>query len=76
MKIKQHQIDAFATRVFEGNSAAVCPLDEWPDDELLLSIAAENNLSETAFFVASNKGFQLRWFTPVTEVDLNYLKSD
>jgi PhzF family phenazine biosynthesis protein len=70
MKIKQYQIDAFTTRVFEGNPAAVCPLDTWPDDKLLLSIAAENNLSETAFFVASNKGFQLRWFTPVTEVDL------
>ncbi|MHB1698371.1 MAG: PhzF family phenazine biosynthesis protein [bacterium] len=70
MKIKQYYVDAFTTRVFKGNPAAVCPLDKWLDDETLLSIAAENNLSETAFFIPSGKGFQLRWFTPVTEVDL------
>jgi len=70
MKIKQYQVDAFATRAFEGNPAAVCPLDSWLDDSLLQAIAEENNLSETAFFVPSEKGFKLRWFTPVTEVDL------
>ncbi len=70
MKIRQYQVDAFATRIFEGNPAAVCPLDAWLDDSLLQAIAAENNLSETAFFVKSESGFQLRWFTPVAEVDL------
>lgn len=70
MKIKQYQVDAFATRAFEGNPAAVCLLEAWLDDGLLQAIAEENNLSETAFFVPSEKGFKLRWFTPVTEVDL------
>ena len=70
MKIKQYQIDAFATRAFEGNPAAVCPLEGWLDNGLLQSIAEENNLSETAFFVPSAKGFKLRWFTPVKEVEL------
>jgi PhzF family phenazine biosynthesis protein len=70
MKIKQYQVDAFATRVFEGNPAAVCPLDGWLDDRVLQAIAEENNLSETAFFVATSRGFRLRWFTPVAEVDL------
>lgn len=70
MKIKQYQIDAFAANVFEGNPAAVCPLDTWLDDKLLQAIAGENNLSETAFFVPSAKGFELRWFTPLHEVDL------
>jgi PhzF family phenazine biosynthesis protein len=70
MKIKQYQVDAFATQVFEGNPAAVCPLDSWLDDGLLQAIAEENNLSETAFFVPNAKGFDLRWFTPVTEVNL------
>jgi PhzF family phenazine biosynthesis protein len=70
MKIKQYQVDAFATRAFGGNPAAVCPLECWLDDGLLQAIAEENNLSETAFFVPSEKGFKLRWFTPVKEVDL------
>jgi len=70
MKIKQYQVDAFATRPFEGNPAAVCPLEKWLEDELLQAIAEENNLSETAFFVQGKKGFSLRWFTPVKEVDL------
>ncbi|MBT9538502.1 PhzF family phenazine biosynthesis protein [Thiobacillus sp.] len=70
MKIKQYQVDAFATRAFEGNPAAVCPLDSWLDDIQLQAIAEENNLSETAFFVPSEKGFHLRWFTPVKEIDL------
>jgi len=70
MKIKQYQVDAFATRAFEGNPAAVCPLEAWLDDGLMQAIAEENNLSETAFFVSSEKGYKLRWFTPVKEVDL------
>ncbi len=70
MKIRQYQVDAFATRAFEGNPAAVCPLERWLDDGLLQAIAEENNLSETAFFVPSDTGFHLRWFTPASEVDL------
>jgi PhzF family phenazine biosynthesis protein len=70
MKIRQFQIDAFTSEVFKGNPAAVCPLDVWPEDSLLQAIAEENNLSETAFFVRSARGYQLRWFTPVAEVDL------
>lgn len=70
MKIKLYQIDAFASKVFEGNPAAVCLLGRWLDDATLQAIAEENNLSETAFFVPSTKGFHLRWFTPVAEVDL------
>jgi len=70
MKIRQYQVDAFATRAFEGNPAAVCPLERWLDDALLQAIAEENNLSETAFFVPTGKGYALRWFTPVREVDL------
>jgi PhzF family phenazine biosynthesis protein len=70
MEIKIYQIDAFADNTFEGNPAAVCPLDEWVSDELLQKIAEENNLSETAFFVAEDNGYALRWFTPEDEVDL------
>jgi len=70
MRIPLYQIDAFASRVFAGNPAAVCPLDTWLDEALLQSIAEENNLSETAFFVPEGEGYGLRWFTPVTEVDL------
>ncbi len=70
MKIRLYQVDAFATRPFEGNPAAVCPLESWLDDALLQAIAEENNLSETAFFVPAKEGFHLRWFTPVSEVDL------
>ena len=64
------QVDAFTDRVFRGNPAAVCPLDVWPDDATLQAIAAENNLSETAFFVPEGKGYRLRWFTPQVEVPL------
>ncbi len=70
MKIKIYQVDAFANSLFTGNPAAVCPLQSWLSDALMQAIAAENNLSETAFFVPSKNGFQLRWFTPVREVDL------
>ena len=70
MKIPVFKLDAFTDRRFSGNPAAVCPLDEWLSDALLQDIAAENNLSETAFFTRENDGFHIRWFTPVTEVDL------
>ncbi len=70
MNLRQFQIDAFASRPFQGNPAAVCPLESWLPDALLQAIAEENNLSETAFFVPSTKGYALRWFTPVAEVDL------
>jgi PhzF family phenazine biosynthesis protein len=67
------QVDAFAGAPFEGNPAAVMPLDRWLADDVLQSIAAENNLSETAFTVAASGGgadYDLRWFTPTVEVDL------
>lgn len=70
MKLKQYQVDAFTDKVFNGNPAAVVPLSSWAEDPLLQSIAEENNLSETAFFTSSKRGFKLRWFTPVREVDL------
>lgn len=70
MELTLYQIDAFARQVFEGNPAAVCPLQAWLPDEVMQNIAAENNLSETAFFVASDKGYHIRWFTPVHEVEL------
>lgn len=70
LKLKQYQVDAFTDRVFGGNPAAVVPLSSWLDDSLLQAIAEENNLSETAFFVPSAAGYELRWFTPATEVDL------
>ena len=70
MKLGIYQIDAFANNVFEGNPAAVIALTEWLDDSLMQSIAAENNLAETAFFVKEEAGFRIRWFTPAVEVDL------
>ena len=70
MKIPLFQVDAFTDKVFSGNPAAVCPLEYWLDDEILQNIAAENNLSETAFCVNRGDFFQLRWFTPQTEVDI------
>ena len=70
MRIRMYQVDAFSGRVFAGNPAAVCPLTAWLSDEQMQSIAAENNLSETAFFVEDGSRFQLRWFTPLVEVDL------
>ena len=68
MRIPIYQVDAFASAVFSGNPAAVCMLDAWLDDGTLQAIAAENNLSETAFLVGNGGGFELRWFTPTTEV--------
>ena len=70
MKLPVYQIDAFADKVFGGNPAAVMPLQAWLDDALMQSIAAENNLAETAFFVPEDDGFHLRWFTPKVEVRL------
>jgi len=70
MKIPLYQVDAFADRPFTGNPAAVCPLERWLPDALLQAIAAENNLSETAYFVKRRGLYELRWFTPVSEVDL------
>ncbi len=68
--IKFYQIDTFTNELFKGNPAGVCPLDEWIDVKLMQSIAFENNLSETAFYVKSKDKFEIRWFTPTTEVDL------
>jgi PhzF family phenazine biosynthesis protein len=70
MRIPIYQIDAFTSEVFSGNPAAVCILEAWLDDSLLQAIAAENNLSETAYLVHNGNGYDLRWFTPVTEVAL------
>jgi len=68
--LKIYQIDAFTDKLFSGNPAAVVPLDEWPDDDMMQNIANENNLAETAFFVKRNDQYEIRWFTPETEVDL------
>jgi len=70
VKINVYQVDAFANKAFEGNPAAICPLQEWLPEQTMQALAAENNLSETAFFVPEDDGFALRWFTPATEVDL------
>lgn len=64
------QVDAFTSKLFGGNPAAVCPLEKWLPDETMQKLAAENNLSETAFFVKESEGFHLRWFTPEFEIDL------
>ncbi len=69
-KIKIYQVDSFATEVFKGNPAAVCPLDQWLPDDAMQNIAAENNLSETAFLVKEDADYHIRWFTPTSEVDL------
>ena len=68
--MKQYIIDAFSDKVFAGNPAAVCILDKRIDEELMLNIAKENNLSETAFIVKENNNYKLRWFTPKAEIDL------
>ena len=69
-KIKIYQVDAFTDKLFSGNPAAVCILDTWISDELMQSIANENNLAETAFVVPNEQNFEIRWFTPTVEVDL------
>lgn len=68
--LKQYVIDAFTDKVFGGNPAAVCILDQWLPDELMMSITKENNLSETAFALKEGKAYSLRWFTPGGEIDL------
>jgi len=70
MRIPLYQVDAFTGRLFGGNPAAVCPLAEWLPEATMQAIAAENNLAETAFFVAQGEGYLLRWFTPTVEVEL------
>jgi len=70
MTIPIYQVDAFTLGPFSGNPAAVCLLDAWLDDDTMQSIAAENNLAETAFIVAREGGYDLRWYTPAIEVDL------
>jgi PhzF family phenazine biosynthesis protein len=70
MKLRIYQVDAFTEEIFKGNPAAVVPLKSWLPDELMQKIAAENNLSETAFVVADGEYYLIRWFTPTVEVDL------
>jgi PhzF family phenazine biosynthesis protein len=70
MKLPLYQVDAFTSRVFAGNPAAVVPLEGWLDDGTLQAIAAENNLSETAYIVGGRGRYHIRWMTPTTEVDL------
>lgn len=69
-KIPIYQIDAFSSKLFGGNPAAVCPLSHWLSDDQMQEIAAENNLSETAFILLEDEHYQIRWFTPNTEVAL------
>ncbi|QBF26991.1 PhzF family phenazine biosynthesis protein [Pseudomonas tructae] len=70
MQLEIFQVDAFSANAFGGNPAAVCPLEAWLPDATLQQIAAENNLSETAYVVRNGELFELRWFTPTVEVDL------
>lgn len=70
MKLDIYQVDAFSAKLFGGNPAAVMPLAQWLDDDLLQAIALENNLSETAYIVRRGEDYELRWFTPTVEVDL------
>ena len=68
--MKQYVVDAFTDSVFHGNQAAVCVLDAWPSEDLMMSITRENNFSETAFTVKEGEKYHLRWFTPGGEIDL------
>ena len=68
--MKQYVVDAFTDSVFHGNQAAVCVLDAWPSEELMMNITRENNFSETAFTVKEGEKYHLRWFTPGGEIDL------
>jgi PhzF family phenazine biosynthesis protein len=70
MNLTIYQVDAFTKEVFKGNPAAVCPLTEWLPDETMQRIALENNLAETAFFVKKDDVYEIRWFTPLAEIDL------
>lgn len=89
MELDIYQVDAFTDRVFGGNPAAVCPLEDWIDEKIMQSIAEENNLAETAFFVRKENNYEIRWFMPHDEIDLcghatlasayvifNYLETD
>ncbi|MBA5689025.1 PhzF family phenazine biosynthesis protein [Rugamonas apoptosis] len=70
MKLPIYQVDAFTNEIFRGNYAAVIPLDQWLPKQLMQSIASENNVSETAFFVRNAEGaYEIRWFSPITEID-------
>lgn len=69
-RIEIFQVDVFTDKVFHGNPAAICLMQEWLNDELLQAIALQNNLTETAFVIEDQEGFQIRWFTPNGEVDL------
>jgi PhzF family phenazine biosynthesis protein len=68
--MKQYIVDAFTNHIFSGNPAAVCVMEHWPEETWMMQVAAENNLSETAFLVKEEVGYHLRWFTPGTEVEL------
>lgn len=68
--MRQYIVDAFTDKVFAGNQAAVCVMDAWPAEELMMSITRENNFSETAFLVGGGNTYELRWFTPGGEIDL------
>lgn len=68
--MKQYIVDAFTSKPFAGNPAAVCVMDAWPSETSMMKLAMENNLSETAFVVKEENGYRLRWFTPGTEVEL------
>ena len=68
--VRIYQVDAFTSKLFGGNPAAICPLDEWLPDEVMQNIALENNLAETAFIVKESAHYHIRWFTPAVEVDL------
>lgn len=71
MKLTLYQVDAFTNTLFGGNPAAVIPLEKWIDESLMQKLALENNLSETAFFVPkSRSNFEIRWFTPLSEINL------
>lgn len=70
MTLPIYQVDAFTSKLFRGNPAAVVPLEKWLDDETMQKIAAENNLAETAFFVKEDKNYHIRWMTPLKEVNL------
>jgi PhzF family phenazine biosynthesis protein len=69
-KLKMYQVDAFTNKLFHGNPAAVCVIDEWLSEDLMQNIALENNLSETAFVVPKDDEYEIRWFTPAAEVEL------
>ena len=70
MKLTIYQVDAFTEVVFKGNPAAVCPINEWLSDDVLLKVAAENNVSATIFYVIKDNTVDIRWFTPKKEIAL------